>query len=103
MATDNPQDPFLNTLRERGRQKLGDKLLETIVHGAGRACQYFGISDSVLVEAAKRRGFEAIEQEGVDQLLREASDGDKEAAKNYDEWYRHSFPNSRKAKWAKGE
>jgi hypothetical protein len=97
------EDSFLTALRERGRSKLGDKLFEKTVLSAAKACQHFGVSDSVLTEAAKRRGFEAIEQEGVDQWLRDASEGDKEAQKNYDEWYRHSFPDSRKARWARGD
>jgi hypothetical protein len=103
IMANNPEDPFITALRDRGKAKLGDKLFEKTVLGAARACQQWGVSDSVLTEVAKRTGFEAIETVAVDQWCREASDGNKESAKDYDEWYRHSFPNSRKARWARGE
>src|SRR6516164_3774651 len=99
--TNTPEDSFLTALRERGKAKLGDALFEKTVLGAARACQQWGVPENLLTEAARRTGFEAIESVAVDQWCREASDGDKEAAKNYDEWYKHSFPNSRKARWAR--
>jgi predicted NBD/HSP70 family sugar kinase len=100
---DTPENPGLTALRNAGKQKLGDALFEKAVTSATKACQQAGISDAVLLDTATRRGFEAIEAVAVDQWLADASAGDKQAQQSYDEWYKHSFPNSRKARWARGD
>lgn len=103
MPDNNTENPTLAALRSSGKQKLGDALFEKTVTSAAKACQQAGVSDAMLLDVASRQGFEVIERAAVDQWLADGSNGDKLAQKNYDEWYKHSFPNSRKAKWARGE
>lgn len=91
--TDSNEDPRIANLRARGQNKL-DKLYDPVLQATRRACAAYGISEQTAMENALRaqNGFEILESAGIDQLCREASDGDKESAKVYDEWHRHSFP-----------
>lgn len=90
------EDPRVGAMRNRGQQKL-DKLYEPVLQATRRGLEGMGVSEQQAMETALRvqNGFELLESAGVDQLAREASDGNKESAKTYDEWYCHTFPNSR--------
>jgi hypothetical protein len=97
------QDPRATALVQQGQAELGDRLFKPIVEAAQRACIAKGIPETALVEHAMRNGFAVVEAEGVDQLDREASAGDKAAANLRNEWRDHKFPQSRGARWRRGE
>jgi hypothetical protein len=102
MANENPR---LTALAARHKENFGEKLVERATGAAARACERLGIADSAPMDHAMRfaNGAEQIEAAAVDQWLIEASNGDKAAQAAYDEWHQHRFPNSRKARWARGE
>jgi hypothetical protein len=97
------QDPRAAALVQQGQAELGDKLFKPIVEAAQRGCAAKGIPEVVLVEHAMRGGFGIIEAEAIDQLDREASNGDRSAGNLRQEWRDHRFPQSRGARWRRGE
>jgi hypothetical protein len=96
-------DPRAHALAQQGAAELGDKLYRPILEAAQRGCAAKGIPETVLVEHAMRGGFGIIEAEAIDQLDREASNGDKSSANLRTEWRDHRFPQSRGARWRRGE
>ena len=99
----NNEDPRSAALAAEGQEMLGDKLMPKIVEAAKRACQAQGIHEAALMDAAMRRGFSVIEAAGIDQLDREASDGSKASANLRNEWRDHRYPESRGARWRRGQ
>jgi hypothetical protein len=98
------QDSKAAALAQQGAAELGDKLYRPILEAAQRGCAAKGIPETVLVEHAMRAGgFGVIEAEAIDQLDREASNGDKSSANLRTEWRDHRFPQSRGARWRRGE
>jgi len=96
-------DSRASALADQGKGELGEKLFKPIMEAAQRACAAKGISEEYLVQVAMRHGFGIIEAEAVDQLDREASNGNKTSANLRTEWRDHKYPQSRGARWRRGE
>jgi hypothetical protein len=97
------EDPRASALVQQGQSELGDKLFRPIVEAAQRGCLAKGIPEQVLVQTAMTHGFAIIEAEGIDQLDREASNGNKTSENLRTEWRDHRYPQSRGARWRRGE
>jgi len=95
-------DPRALQVAQQGESELGE-LFKPIVQAAQRSCRDAGLPEEVLMQAALTRGFGVIEAAGVDQLDREASNGDKTSANLRTQWRDHKFPQSRGARWRRGE
>jgi len=97
------QNSQVSALADQAKSELGDKLFKPIMEAAQRACATKGISEEYLMQVALRHGFSIIEAEAVDQLDREASDGNKASENLRYQWRDHKYPQSRGARWRRGE
>jgi hypothetical protein len=96
------EDPRERALAAQGQSELGDALFKPIVEAAQRAMRDKGLPEQALMQAAMARGFGVIEAEAIDQLDREASEGDTASANLRNQWRDHKWPESRGAKWRRG-